>query len=110
MDYSQQVQNLGKEIASEFVSGLKGLIPNAEESAIITRTANRLAYASTMSVGASPEMLAGIKIGVDMDIATLVNLGVAKQIDALTLARKSVENAVMKFVTLGLQVLVSAAV
>ena len=108
MDYSQQVKNLGKDIANEFVSGLKGLVPNAEESAIIFRTANRLAYASTQSIGASPEMLVGIKIGTDMDIATLANLAVAKQIDAITLARKSVESVVMKSVTLGLQVLVAA--
>ena len=97
-----------KSIQDQFVAALKGQAPSADEIALISRTAQRIAQAGIDYVGATPDQQTAIRQGVNLDLATLANIGEAHEIQAETAFRQVASNVISEALAVAVKALLAA--
>ena len=97
-----------KSIQDQFIAALKGQAPTPDEIALISRTANRIAQAGVDYVGATPDQQTAIRQGVNLDLATLANLGLAHEIQAEVAFRQLASNVLSEAVAIAIKGLLAA--
>ena len=98
---------IATEIEKNFIAGLKGLVPTPDQAALISRVTQRLATASVYVVG-SAQQQAAVKQALDLDLATLGNIGSDIGINAELLARQTAAKVINDAITIGLKILIGA--
>lgn len=103
-----QLQQLAQQIEQEFITGLQGLKLTPDEAALVSRLSQRIAQTGQFLIGAPPEQQQAFKDELALDLSSLADIGVTKQIDAVGVLRTVAQDALMKAIQIGLQVALGA--
>jgi hypothetical protein len=82
------VNDIAKDIKEQFIADLNGLKLTEEEALIVNDASIRLALYGT-NLGGEAQYAADLKSAADLAIATLADIGVAKQLKAEQIVRNA---------------------
>jgi hypothetical protein len=105
---TENINELGKQIATEFVARLKGLRLTEAEQALVDRAAVRVSASAVLSPGAPKEVQDRLAMDRDNAIAVMANVLVAKSIQAEQLFRQTAFDVLTKAIQIAIGVALAA--